>query len=78
MSMQAVGITVLACLLGASATTKDADDVYTIHGPERTSEAIEATYAEMPRVEYEPPKDRWGGCRAWRRSCGRARESYAS
>lgn len=48
----------LSCLAFAG-DTKDADDVYTIHGPERTLEAVEATYAEMSPVGYEPPKDRW-------------------
>lgn len=33
--------------------------VYTLTAPERTEAEIEAFYAEIPPVYYEPPPDRW-------------------
>lgn len=38
---------------------KDADDVYTIAGPERTLEQIEAIASKMKPIAYSPPADRW-------------------
>jgi lysophospholipase L1-like esterase len=49
-------------LLGVPALASaqaDENEVYVITRPERTTEAVEAAYAEIPPVRYAPPADRW-------------------
>ncbi len=47
MLWRTAGVALAACF-GGTGDTKDADEVYTIHGPERTLEAIDASMPTSP------------------------------
>jgi hypothetical protein len=57
----AAGIAVALVLCVASVdAAPDENDVYVLTSPERSMEQVDAAYAGMPAVKYEPPADRWG------------------
>ena len=50
----------ISYLAGPLLAARDENDVYVLTRPERTAEQIDAAYAQMPPVKYEPPAGRWG------------------
>jgi hypothetical protein len=57
MAVAAALVLLAAC--GPARGQSDENDVYVISRPERTRAEIDAAYAQMPAVGYQPPRDRW-------------------